>query len=365
MALRFQSAKEASAYLEVASKDKNVNYLDVCFVDPLGMWHHTTFHKSACSEKDLDMGFAFDGSSIKLFTKVENSDMVMKPDLSTAWIDPFYHKPTLHITADVTDCNSVPFVRCPRGVCKRVQKYMKEAGIADTAFFGPEAEFFIFDKVRFSATANNRQMFEVDGMEADWNNDRDFRDQPNLGHRVPAKQCYFPVPPIDHEINLRASMLEAMGEIGIPIEKHHHEVASCQHELGFTCREMLECADAVMGYKYCVKNVAQQHGKSATFMPKPIFGDNGSGMHCHQSLWKNGTNLFWDDNGKYMNLSQTAMYYIGGLLKHAPSLLAFTNPTVNSYKRLVPGYEAPSYLVYSKVGVVLSTVVHTVSVGEP
>eukprot|EP01068_Selenidium_serpulae_P004035 Selendium_serpulae@DN3392_c0_g1_i1.p1 len=344
MAIQFKNATDAADFIK--NEKNNIKFIDVVFIDPLGLWHHTTLHKSAATKDDLEQGYAFDGSSIKLFTKVENSDMVMTPDYSSCWVDPFYNERTLHILCNIVDSFGKPFNRCPRGLAKRCENFIKESGVADKAIFGVEPEFFIFDNVQFSTRNNNVQSFFVDGEEASWNNDTS--NKPNLAHRVPQKSAYFPAMPIDSQSNLRSDMLLSMHSIGIPVEKHHHEVASCQHELGFTCRPMLECADQSAAYKYVVKNVAKQHGKTATFMPKPLFGDCGSGMHCHQSLWKDGKNLFWDEKGAYMKLSDVARWYIGGLLKHACSILAFSNPTVNSYKRLVPGYEAPSALLYSK-----------------
>eukprot|EP00922_Rhytidocystis_sp_ex-Travisia-forbesii_P020508 GHVS01030156.1.p1 GENE.GHVS01030156.1~~GHVS01030156.1.p1 ORF type:complete len:511 (+),score=88.69 GHVS01030156.1:151-1683(+) len=348
----FTSAAEMASYIEKEA----VDLIDACFVDPLGMWHHCTFAPSQVEESDINKGFAFDGSSIRLFSTVDQSDMLMKPDPRTCWLDPFQcsHK-VLHVTCSIEDPYGNKFKRCPRNTAERSVEFMKQTGIADTVFVGPEAEFFVFDDVRYSCSTNSVS-FSVDHTEGYWNVDKEQKrpDMPvtvgggNLAHRQGPKRYYFPVAPIDTMTTIRNDMLLTMGDIGIPIEKHHHEVACCQHELGYSCRPLVECADMLMSYKYIIKNVAKKYNKTATFMPKPLHGDNGTGMHCHQSLWKDGVNLFWDANGKYQKLSQMAIWYIGGILKHAPAVLAITNSTVNSYKRLVPGYEAPVNLAYSK-----------------
>eukprot|EP00920_Eleutheroschizon_duboscqi_P039364 GHVT01094746.1.p1 GENE.GHVT01094746.1~~GHVT01094746.1.p1 ORF type:complete len:412 (-),score=43.35 GHVT01094746.1:715-1872(-) len=276
--------------------------------------------------------------------------MVMVPDPTTCWIDPFQDAVVLHATCTVRDPDGNVYAHCPRSICQKASKYATETGVADHIFFGPEAEFFVFDDVKF-AVKPNKVSFEINGNEAHWNNDEtpvvSGRPSHNLAHRVSTNSSYFPVAPLDQGTNLRNDMLLTMADIGIPIEKHHHEVATCQHELGFQFRDMLQSADIMMSYKYVVKNVARKHGKTATFMPKPISGANGSGMHCHMSLWKEGKNLFFDKNGDYAKLSKTALYYIGGLIRHAPAVLAFSNSTVNSYKRLVPGFEAPVNLAFS------------------
>jgi len=325
--------------------------VDACFTDPLGTWHHCTFAPSQVTEEDIIEGLAFDGSSIRLFKGIEESDMVMIPDPATCFIDPFYDHKVLHVTCSVHEpFKKEGFSRCPRSIAKRSVEYLKSTGIADTCWVGPEAEFFIFDSVKYSV-APNKVMFEVDGQDGPWNTGKDavgHEGKANLAHRVNYKQAYFPVPPIDSHFNLRSDMLLTMGDIGVPIEKHHHEVAACQSELGLTCSDLVSTADLLQCYKYVIKNVAKKHGKSVTFMPKPMYGDNGTGMHVHQSLWKEGKSLFFDKDGKYVKLSETCMHYMGGLLKHAPAILAFTNPTTNSYKRLVPGFEAPVNLVYSK-----------------
>jgi len=341
LAKPFTTAQEMADYVQSGE----VDMVDCCFTDAIGIWHHCTFAPSLFQKEDIEDGLPFDGSSIRLFTNIEESDMSMMPDVTTCWIDPFYEKKVLHVTCSIhrPDQPTVGFRRDPRTICKKALEYMVSTGIADTAYFGPEPEFFIFDEVRYCCKPN-KVAFEINGAEAPWNSDS-VAGGPNLGHRLNHKQYYFPVNPIDTDHNLRSDMLMTMGAIGLPIEKHHHEVAACQSELGIAFKTMVESADSVMCYKYVVKNVAHKHGKTATFMPKPMYGDNGSGMHVHQSLWKDGKALFFDANGKYQKLSDMCMHYIGGLLNHAPAVLAFTNPTVNSYKRLVPGFEAPVNLV--------------------
>lgn len=327
-----------------------VALVDAVFCDPLGVWHHCTFAPSQCTIRDLEVGFAFDGSSIKLFTSVDQSDMLMKPDHSSCWIDPFCKHRTLHVVCSITDPWGKPFESCPRQIASKAASVVSELGIADTCIFGPEAEFFIFDHVRFNVSSEEIAV-ELDSEEASWSCSKRANSSSgigNLGHRVQKKCMYFPVAPTDTMMDLRSDMLLTMASIGLDIEKHHHEVAICQGELGFTCDQLVRTADNLMAYKYIVKNVARFNGKTATFMPKPIYGDNGSGLHVHQSLWANGKNLFFDSEGYYYKLSKMAMYYLGGILKHAPAILAFTNPSTNSYKRLVPGYEAPCNLFYSK-----------------
>lgn len=267
----------------------------------------------------------------------------MVPDPTTAFIDPFHSHKVLHLTCFIHVPNEKNgYDRCPRSLAVRATEYLKSTGIADTVMTGPEAEFFMFDNVDYKVDKNECRYF-IDGEEGYWNTGS----QKNLAHRAEPKQSYFPVSPIDRDFNIRSEMLLTMKKVGIPIEKHHHEVATLQHELGFKYLPLLESADAIQVYKYVIKNVAKNNNKTVTFMPKPIFGDNGSGMHVHHSLWKDGKPLFYEE-GNYCNLSDIALYYIGGILHHAPSLLAFTNPTTNSYKRLVPGFEAPVNLVYSK-----------------
>lgn len=328
-------------------KDEGIKLVDACFTDPLGLWQHCTFTAAQLDAEAFEEGLPLDGSSIKLFTEINESDMVMKPDPNTAWIDPFHKEKTLHIVCNIAEPGSNHgYNRDPRSIAAKALAYLKSTGIADTAYFGPEAEFFIFDDVRYEC-ANNRASFVVDGVEGPWNSAKDSQGG-NKAHRMEHKGFYFPVPPIDSTVDIRSDMLLTMGKVGIPIEKHHHEVASCQVEIGFRALPLIECADALMAYKYVVKNVAAKHGKTATFMPKPIFGDNGTGMHVHQSLWRDGKPLFYDENGKYVNISELALHYIGGILYHAKAICAFTNSSTNSYKRLVPGFEAPVNLAYSK-----------------
>ena len=332
-------------------KEKGIKIIDLKFNDMPGLWQH--FSIPATELKDMpDLtrsiwvdGIGFDGSSIRGFQKIQESDMIMIPDPSTAVIDPVCEVPTLSMICDIYDpLTRKAYSRDPRYIAKKAEKYLKDSGIADTVYFGPEAEFFIFNSIRFDQTENSGYYF-IDSDEADWNTGRD--ENPNLGYKIRFKEGYFPVPPHDSMQDLRSRIILKMIEAGINIEVHHHEVATAgQCEIDIKYNSLTKMADDLLLYKYIIKNMAKQNGMVATFMPKPLFADNGSGMHCHQSLWKDGKNLFFDKNG-YALLSQTAKYYIGGLLKHANSLMAFCAPTTNSYKRLVPGYEAPVNLVYS------------------
>eukprot|EP01100_Stratorugosa_tubuloviscum_P008207 TRINITY_DN3415_c1_g1_i1.p1 TRINITY_DN3415_c1_g1~~TRINITY_DN3415_c1_g1_i1.p1 ORF type:complete len:485 (-),score=245.25 TRINITY_DN3415_c1_g1_i1:39-1493(-) len=343
-----ESLKQLNTAQEIVNfvKENKIEIIDACFTDPLGMWQHCSYASNQLDLSAFEQGLAFDGSSITLFRGIQNSDLIMKPDATTAWIDPFSRFKTLHINCDIYDpLTNQSYERDPRAIARKAQEYLKQTGIADQSFFGPEPEFFLFDDARFEV-ANNRAMFSLDAEEANWNSGKVYKTG-NLAHRVEPKRAYFPLLPIDRNMDIRSEMLLTLEKIGIPADKHHHEVAVAQNELGFTALPLIQSADALMAYKYIVKNVARKHGKTVTFMPKPIFGDNGTGMHCHQSLWKEGKPLFYDATG-YSGLSQLALHYIGGLLKHAPALLAFTNPTTNSYKRLVPGFEAPVTLVYSR-----------------
>jgi glutamine synthetase type I len=285
-----------------------------------------------------------DGSSIAGWKAINESDMTLMPDLSTAVMDPFTAQPTLIISCDTLEPSTgQAYSRCPRSVAKRAEAHISGSGIGDTGYFGPEAEFFVFDDVRFKVSMNEVS-YRVDSSEGPYNTDRKY-EEGNMGHRPPVKGGYFPVPPVDSEQDLRGEMLTMMEEMGLDVEKHHHEVAPAQHELGFKYNTLVKCADQMQIYKYVVHMVAHNYGKTATFMPKPLVGDNGSGMHVHQSIWKGGKNLF-AGNG-YAGLSDFALYYIGGIIKHARALNAITNPTTNSYKRLVPGFEAPVKLAYS------------------
>ncbi len=320
--------------------------IDLKFIDMPGTWQHLTVHKSQLDESSFTDGVPFDGSSIRGWKAINESDMTMVPDPNTAWEDPFMKEPTLSMICTIKDPRTGElYDRCPRSIATRAVEYLKATGIGDTAFFGPEAEFFVFDDVRYDQNQKSGYYY-IDSCEGLWNTGRE-EEGGNLGYKIRGKEGYFPVAPTDTLQDIRTEMLLTMAKCGVPIEKHHHEVATGgQCELGFRFGTLVQAADWLMTYKYCVKNVARKHGKVATFMPKPVFNDNGSGMHTHQSLWKDGEPLFWGDG--YANLSQIALWYIGGILKHAPALLAFTNPTTNSYKRLVPGFEAPVNLAYSQ-----------------
>ncbi|MFL0606722.1 type I glutamate--ammonia ligase [Cylindrospermopsis raciborskii] len=332
-------------------RDQNIQMIDLKFIDTPGTWQHLTVYHNQIDESSFTSGVPFDGSSIRGWKGIEESDMTMVLDASTAWIDPFMQEPTLSIICSIKEPRTDEWYnRCPRVIAQKAIDYLGTTGIGDTAFFGPEAEFFIFDDVRYDQTANEGY-YHVDSVEGRWNTGRKGKngeaDGPNLGYKTRFKEGYFPVPPTDTFHDMRTEMLLTMAKCGVPIEKQHHEVATGgQCELGFRFGKLIEAADWLMTYKYVIKNVARKYGKTVTFMPKPIFGDNGSGMHCHQSIWKDGKPLFAGD--KYAGMSDMGLYYIGGILKHAPALLAITNPTTNSYKRLVPGYEAPVNLAYSQ-----------------
>ena len=325
-------------------KEHDVKYVDLRFTDPRGKMHHTAQHVCTIEEESFTDGIMFDGSSIDGWKAINESDMTLMPDAATAVLDPFAAQPMLNIFCDVYDPSSgQPYNRDPRSIAKAAQSYMESAGIGDTAYFGPEAEFFVFDDVRYEVSMNEC-FYKIDSEEGPYNTGRAQADG-NLGHRPTIKGGYFPVPPIDSAQDLRAEMLTVLGEMGVEVEKHHHEVAASQHELGIKFATLVKTADNMQQFKYVVHNVAAAYGKSATFMPKPVYGDNGSGMHCHQSIWKEGQPVFAGSG--YADLSDMALYYIGGIIKHARSLNAFTNPSTNSYKRLVPGYEAPVLLAYS------------------
>ncbi len=324
-------------------KDKDVKFVDLRFTDTRGKMQHVTADAS-CFDEEVFEGYAFDGSSIAGWKSIEASDMMLIPDPASAHIDPFFAQTTLAIFCDVNEPSTgQSYERDPRGIAKKAEAYMASLGIGDTVYFGPEAEFFIFDDVRFSAEPYSTG-FRVDCTELPSNTGTEY-EMGNLGHRPRTKGGYFPVPPIDSCQDIRSEMLSVMTEMGVEVEKHHHEVGAAQHELGIKFGPIITMADHLQVYKYVVHNVAQAYGKSATFMPKPVFGDNGSGMHVHQSIWKDGQPMF--AGNKYADLSETCLHYIGGILKHAKSINAFTNPSTNSYKRLVPGYEAPVLLAYS------------------
>lgn len=325
-------------------KDNKVKYVDFRFTDPRGKWQHVTFDVNMIDAKRLVDGIMFDGSSISGWKAINESDMTLKPDVASATMDPFTKDSTLILVCEIHDpITGKRYDRDPRGIAHAAEEFAKKSGVADEIFFGPEAEFFIFDDVKYKTDPFNTG-FKLDAGELPTNSDTDYMDG-NLGHRIRTKGGYFPVAPLDSGQDIRSAMLAAMASMGVKVEKHHHEVASAQHELGMKFDTMTAMADQMQIYKYCIHMVAHQHGKSATFMPKPVYGDNGSGMHCHQSLWKGGKPVF--AGNKYAGLSQECLYYIGGIIKHAKAINAFTNPTTNSYKRLVPGFEAPVLLAYS------------------
>ncbi|BAZ51592.1 type I glutamate--ammonia ligase [Nostoc ellipsosporum NOK] len=326
-------------------QDEKIELIDLKFIDIPGTWQHLTLYHNQIDESSFTDGVPFDGSSIRGWKAINESDMTMVLDPNTAWIDPFMEVPTLSIVCSIKEPRTGEWYdRCPRVIAQKAVDYLVSTGIGDTVFFGPEAEFFIFDNVRFDQTANEGY-YHVDSIEGRWNSGKE--EGPNLGYKPRFKEGYFPVAPTDSLQDIRTEMLLTMAKLGVPIEKHHHEVATGgQCELGFRFGKLIEAADWLLIYKYVIKNVAWKYGKTVTFMPKPLFGDNGSGMHTHQSIWKDGQPLF--AGNQYAGLSETALYYIGGLLKHAPALLGITNPSTNSYKRLVPGYEAPVNLAYSQ-----------------
>ncbi|HWG04990.1 MAG TPA: type I glutamate--ammonia ligase [Beijerinckiaceae bacterium] len=327
-----------------AIKENDVKYVDLRFTDPRGKWQHVTFDVTLINEEVFSEGLMFDGSSIAGWKAINESDMTLMPDPTTACLDPFFAAATMSIVCDILEPSTgEPYNRDPRGIARKAEAYLQSTGVGDTVYFGPEAEFFIFDDVRFKADPYNTG-FVLDSVELPTNMDTQFEGG-NLGHRVRTKGGYFPVPPIDSAQDMRGEMLAAMASMGVKVEKHHHEVASAQHELGMKFDKLVLMADGMQIYKYCIHQVAQSYGKTATFMPKPVFGDNGSGMHVHQSIWKGGKPVF--AGNKYSDLSDQCLYYIGGIIKHAKALNGFTNPSTNSYKRLVPGYEAPVLLAYS------------------
>ncbi|MET1023721.1 MAG: type I glutamate--ammonia ligase [Pseudoxanthomonas sp.] len=331
--------------VEKLIKETKAEFVDLRFVDLRGVEQHVTFPINIVEPGLFEEGKMFDGSSISGWKGINESDMVLMPDADSAYLDPFYADPTINITCDVLDpATMTPYARCPRGVAKRAEAYLKSSGIADQAFFGPEPEFFIFDSVRFANDMGNT-FFKVDSEEAAWNSGSKYEGG-NSGYRPGVKGGYFPVPPTDSLHDIRAEMVKTLEQVGISTEVHHHEVATAgQCEIGTRFNSLVKKADELLAMKYIVKNVAFRNGKTATFMPKPIVGDNGSGMHVHQSLAKDGVNLFTGDG--YGGLSQLALWYIGGIFKHAKAINAFSNSGTNSYKRLVPGFEAPVMLAYS------------------
>lgn len=326
-------------------KDNNIQFIDFKFMDFPGQWQHFTVPVSQLDEDSFEDGFGFDGSSIRGWKVINESDMLIIPDPSTMFLDEFIEAPTISLVCDVYEpATKEKYSRCPRNIAQKAEAYLKSTGIADTVYFGPEAEFFVFDDVRFESNPNS-SFYMVDSVEGRWNTGRD--EGPNLAYKPRYKEGYFPVPPTDSLINLRNEMVLGLQRAGVSVEAQHHEVASggqCEIDLRF--EPLVKAADQLLMFKYIVKNTARKFERTVTYMPKPIMGDNGSGMHVHTSLWKDGKPLF-AGNG-YAGLSETALYFIGGLLKHAASVLAFTNPTTNSYKRLVPGFEAPVNLAYSQ-----------------
>ncbi|WP_461020865.1 type I glutamate--ammonia ligase [Trueperella pyogenes] len=336
----FSSVDEATRFIA----EEGVEFVDVRFCDLPGVMQHFSIPIATFDKESLDEGLMFDGSSIRGFTKIHESDMKLMSDLSTAFIDPFRKRKTLVLNFFVVDpFTGEPYSRDPRNIAKRAEEYLRSTGIADTVYFGAEAEFYIFDDIRFDDLPH-RTGYAIDSREAWWNTGKD--EEPNLGYKTRVKGGYFPVSPNDQMADLRDEMTAKCQQVGLQIERAHHEVGVGQQEINYRFDTLLAAADDVMKFKYVIKNTAFEAGRTATFMPKPLFGDAGSGMHCHQSLWKDGQPLFHDERG-YGGLSDIARWYIGGLLAHAPSLLAFTNPSVNSFHRLVPGFEAPVNLVYS------------------
>ncbi|PWV64843.1 glutamate--ammonia ligase [Plasticicumulans acidivorans] len=326
-------------------EDEGIKFVDFRFTDTRGKEQHVTVPAHTVDADVFDSGKMFDGSSISGWKGINESDMILMPDPDSAFVDPFFDEPTMNITCDVIEPSTMQgYERDPRSVARRAEAYLKSTGIADTAYFGPENEFFIFDDVRYS-TEMGRVSYTIDSEEAAWNTNKQYTDG-NIGHRPGVKGGYFPVPPVDSLHDIRAAMCLALSEIGQRVEVHHHEVATAgQCEIGVGFDTLVRKADEVQSLKYIIQNVAHTYGKTATFMPKPLHGDNGNGMHVHQSLAKDGKNLFSGD--LYGGLSETALFYIGGIIKHAKALNAFTNPSTNSYKRLVPGFEAPVMLAYS------------------
>ncbi len=325
-------------------KNHDVQYVDFRFTDPRGKWQHTAQPVSTIGDDTFVEGIMFDGSSIAGWKAIHESDMMLMPDPDSATLDPFAAQTTMILVCDVLEpTTQQPYGRDPRSIAKRAEAHLRESGIGDDAFFGPEAEFFVFDGVRYNVSMNDT-FYHIDSEEGPWASGKEF-EEGNTGHRPPIKGGYFPVQPVDSLSDLRAEMLTVLDEMGVETEKHHHEVAPSQNELGVKFRTLVKMADHLQIYKYVVHMVAHSYGKTATFMPKPVLDDNASGMHVHQSIWKGGKPLFAGSG--YADLSESALYYIGGIMKHARAMNAFTNPTTNSYKRLVPGFEAPVLLAYS------------------
>lgn len=362
--LNFPTCEELINYVKSQS---DIHFVDWCFADALGRWHHCTATADHLDIDDLKNGWPFDASSIPVFEKIDNCDYVVRPDSSSCFLDPFTTFPTLHVVGSLFRPDGRVYEKCPRETLKRACEYMRKTGIADELYVGPEAEFFLLSSVQFSTTPNH-MMFAVDGEEAYWNSHSGLAGSggpqasplsansanpatggsANLGHRANLKQGYMTSRPMDSLSDVRSEMVLTLEQVGIRTEKHHHEVAACQMEINVAAVTALEAADNLQVLKYVVKNVAQRHGKTATFMPKPLSNDNGSGLHCNQSLWKNGKNLFYDEsNTEFHQMSDIAMFYAAGILNHAWALMAFACPTTNSYRRLVPEFEAPIHLTYA------------------
>lgn len=326
-------------------EENEVKFVDFRFSDMKGMWHHISYMMSAVTEDQLNFGMPFDGSSVDAWQPINKSDMILKPDVGTSFLDPFTADTTIIMICDVYDIyKGEMYEKCPRSIAKKALIHLSESGVGDVAYFGPENEFFIFDDVKIIDTVNE-SYYKVDSEEGEWSDATDY-ELGNMGHRPRTKGGYFPVQPTDSMVDLRAEMMQVLEQVGLEVVLGHHEVAQAQGEIGIVFDGLIEAADNVQKYKYVCKMVAHLNGKSCTFMPKPLFGDNGNGMHVHQSIWKDGKNLFYKE-GEYGNLSEMARHYVGGIFKHARAVAAFTNPSTNSYKRLIPGFEAPSILTYS------------------
>jgi len=327
-------------------KENEVEFVDFRFTDIKGMWHHLTYTMHAIEADSFKNGIPFDGSSVDAWQPINKSDMILMPEAETAFLDPFTADPTIIVICDVYDIyKNQMYEKCPRSIAKKALEHLQETGLGDVAYFGPENEFFVFDDVKFRDDLNS-SYFRVDSEEGEWSDDTHYEDGFNSGHRPRTKGGYFPCQPTDSMVDLRAEMVQVMEQIGLETFVVHHEVAQAQGEIGVKFGTLVEAADNVQKYKYVVKMVAHLNGKTATFMPKPLYGDNGNGMHVHMSIWKDGKNMFYKE-GEYANLSDMARYYIGGVLENARTVAAFTNPSTNSYKRLIPGFEAPSILTYS------------------
>jgi len=328
------------------SKENDVQFVDFRFTDMKGTWHHVSYRYSAVNAGHFEGGLPFDGSSIDAWQPINQSDMLLKPDAQSAFMDPFTADPTIIVFCDVYDIyKGQAYEKCPRSIAKKALEHLAQAGFGDVAYFGPENEFFVFDDVKIRDEVNC-SYYEVDSEEGEWNDAKSFADGYNTGHRPRTKGGYFPVAPIDTMVDLRAEMMLVLEQVGLEVILGHHEVAQGQGEIGIVFDTLVNAADNVQKLKYVIKMVAHLNGKTVTFMPKPLYGDNGNGMHVHQSIWKDGKNTFYKEGG-YGNLSEAALYYVGGVFAHARAVAAFTNPSTNSYKRLIPGFEAPSILTYS------------------